>query len=1020
MVANSTRIIVNPYRRSQEQRQRTAQTNAQAVAETTIKMGIQSQQREGAVKKCKKRGTRIKMKQRIVASSRQQAIDGTVAFDPIEHCIICKVKDLNARGIKTRAPKRSHHKACPKNRKTRGTSEMTVFVNKEAAKNLAANQMAIKKSVVAVDRPATYQGFFGRHTTNRKMNSVPPSIGPSAIASTLCNKSIAKDSSNKLANPASLRQELDFRIKKLEKGDDYQWALQHKYPAAIGLMCDYISSLIEHRKPTTTAAPLPATLTAQDAIRKYRQFFSPGSLSFQFQTDVENAPSPNYHLLEGETILHVDWKLAFPSIDLLCYNCKHASSEKVERHLVHDRTNFSKKKSLFPIWTHSGLPTWCILMNYKCEHCKTCYAANDGRLLSLLPRDVASAYPVLPKYASGYFHIHQDLSDDLESLMKTYANGKFISTKLHRKMGVVFTRKLETYLARSPTRSFISYEAFSGGISPPTPAAIRQCFLHAERSQLTAYGFSNFERYERELQSVSVGKDEKMACDWTFQTVKNYRNVPGAKAIFTANKGSTNEILTLAMVPTTAASQISHLLLQMIEKREQFDPAVLYTDTCPHNEAFWKIIFGAALETKLGLFHLMHRIFDTLDPKCDIFWKCLVKLKDAVYSYVEEDEAALLKALKDGSFSKTNEKLSDTEIRDLRHSKRWKERYSAFLRKRILPEDTIRHRLTIWLNEFKNATDERGKSVFSKNTEKVALEQFKKVRHVSDVPNLAMYQRIPPGPRSTHGLSKWKCDRPESPLEKFHELMAHFGNTGMEKELADTLTLGGTTEYNVKQRWKATIRLDGAVANKIPSSFVDLPQFYDHSLLLYLNDAAFKCGLPPIFCDIHPIRENNGEVFLSKYFDAQIGRNNSVKQDPKTKLCLCPTCKARVLAPASPFPQEQVTAASRSIVAAASRSNSNDSTPVSDESSPPQFSQPVIVAQEQPQPSTAAVFVPPIPLAEMAYGAWMPRPHDCCYMVGNYHCATYALYLRRKISGVQVLGKPPHEMTCPVRRHLQR
>jgi hypothetical protein len=117
-----------------------------------------------------------------------------------------------------------------------------------------------------------------------------------------------------------------------------------------------------------------------------------------------------------------------------------------------------------------------------------------------------------------------------------------------------------------------------------------------------------------------------------------------------------------------------------------------------------------------------------------------------------------------------------------------------------------------------------------------------------------------------------------------------------------------TSKYNVKQRWKATMRLDGAVGNKIPSSFVDLPQFYDHSLLLYLNDAAFKCGLPPIFCDLHPIRDNNGEVFLSKYFDAQIGWNNSVKQDPKTKLCLCPTCKARVLAPASPFPQEQVTA----------------------------------------------------------------------------------------------------------------
>jgi hypothetical protein len=67
MTANNTRIIVNPYWRSQEQRQ-IAQTNTQAVAKSTIKMGIQSQQREGAVKNFKKRGTRIKMKP-IVASS---------------------------------------------------------------------------------------------------------------------------------------------------------------------------------------------------------------------------------------------------------------------------------------------------------------------------------------------------------------------------------------------------------------------------------------------------------------------------------------------------------------------------------------------------------------------------------------------------------------------------------------------------------------------------------------------------------------------------------------------------------------------------------------------------------------------------------------------------------------------------------------------------------------------------------------------------------------------------------------
>jgi hypothetical protein len=56
---------------------------------------------------------------------------------------------------------------------------------------------------------------------------------------------------------------------------------------------------------------------------------------------------------------------------------------------------------------------------------------------------------------------------------------------------------------------------------------------------------------------------------------------------------------------------------------------------------------------------------ETLGSKCELYWKCVVQLHNTIYSYFVEDEAALLKALKDGSFSKTDEKLSDTEIRDL-------------------------------------------------------------------------------------------------------------------------------------------------------------------------------------------------------------------------------------------------------------------------------------------------------------------------------------------------------------------
>jgi hypothetical protein len=833
-----------------------------------------------------KRATKLKSKH----SRTQYAIDaGGVAFIQIENCAICKARHLTARGIPTRVPKRRHHKACPLNTKTRGASERTVFVNNEAARNLAANRAAIANKTSG----SAYQGFFAVGTNHRRTTTVGPSTA-TATATATASTGLSITTAVSISDPTSLRRELDERMKILEsEGTDYHWLDQKKYPAAIGLLVDYICSLFQHRKPTNSAnSATPETVAKQEAIGKYRAFFPAGSLSFTFGMDMNGKnepPSPHYHALEGQSILHVDWKLAFPSVDLLCYQCLHFSN--TEQHLVHDRTNFSKNKTLFPMWTNSGLPTWCVVMNYKCESCTTCYAANDGRLLSVLLPDVRCAYPVLPRYASGQFHLHTDLSDDVDLLMKTYANGKFVSSKLHRKMGVLYTRKVDTYICRSPTRGFVSYEAFTGGVTPPTPASIRQCFEEAEHSTLTPYGFSNFDRYEREMQSTIVDENEKCAFDHTFQTIKNYI-LPGAKAVFTGNKGSTNEIITLAIVPSTSVRDVSHLLLQSREMRKEFKPAVIYTDTCPHNETFWKDIFGTyCLKTKLGLFHLLHRIMDTLDSKCEVYWKCVVRLRDAVYTYVPEDENALLKALKDGSFSKTGEMLSDTEIRDLQHSKRWKQRYGEFLRKCILPGEVQRLRLNSWVEDFKNEKDQRGKPVFTRNTEKVATEQLKKVHHTSD-PDMDMYQKIPPGPRSTHGLSKWKCDRPESPLEFFHGLLAHFGNSGMNKRLSDTLTLGGTAEFNCKMRWKAKINKQKLALESvdIPGDFVDLPRFYDHSYLHYLNERAGNCGLPPIFDDVHPVGENNGEVFLSKYFEEQLVRNQTVGQDKKTSMCLCPTC----------------------------------------------------------------------------------------------------------------------------------
>jgi hypothetical protein len=98
--------------------------------------------------------------------------------------------------------------------------------------------------------------------------------------------------------------------------------------------------------------------------------------------------------------------------------------------------------------------------------------------------------------------------------------------------------------------------------------------------------------------------------------------------MFTVNIGRTKEVFALALVASTSVSQVSHMLVEILQKRSKFSPSLLYHDTCPHNQDFWRLLFGANVNVRLGLFHLLHQIVDTLDSKCELYWKGLVSLKE--------------------------------------------------------------------------------------------------------------------------------------------------------------------------------------------------------------------------------------------------------------------------------------------------------------------------------------------------------------------------------------------------------
>jgi hypothetical protein len=1019
---NLNGVIVNPYEKRPAATAAKESGNSHVANDLSINavvtdftMGVQSQLREGAIKKCKKIGTKVKAR-RVY---KQNAIGGGVAFVEALHCSVCKARRLNARGNAVNIPHRPHHKKCSMNRKTRGLSAMTVFVNREATQNIAINTAPMasvlgqRLATEAAESGANIARFFAPYP---QLNPASTNVAQLPLGT---NEVVAwrnqqgGDPQKFQQKTRSIREVLDDALGSATNQDqELKWLEKTKYSKAMTLAIDTILKKFEHRKSSKIEDPLPTTSNFSEAMKMYHCYFPPGTCTYTFPPDISDdssTPSPYYHFIAGESFIYLDWKLISPKVELYCFNCLQAGIAKVDCRLKHDRSNFSKSKALFPVWTGAGRPTLSVLMNYRCDSCSSLYLANDGRILAQIDAHIREPYKVDPKYAEGTFHFHIDLTDDLEVLMKTYASGSYVGKKMHRKLGIQYARKVETYLSQFPGNSPPlpnlqppSFEDFSRGFSTPSSAAIRSLYSSACYSNLTPYGYSTFDRNVREIQNVQIREGDAIAIDWTFQVVKNY-NLPGAKAMFTANVGRTKEVFALALVTNTSVSQVSHMLIEIIQKREtNFKPSVLYHDTCPHNQDFWRLLFGANLKVRLGLFHLLHRIIDTLDTKCELYWKGLVSLKKAVYRYDDNDLSGLLTCLREGSFSRDGKKHSETDIDNLRHSKRWKERCDQFLRKVILSGPIIAHAIERWIVEFSQKEDSQGRPLFTRNTEKVAKEQTTKVKWVQDPQNIDMYRKIPPGKRSINQLPKWLSNRPESGLEKFHEHLAHLANTGCGKALADALTMGGTADYNVKARWKENVNKQKLLGTDVAGTveYLDEPRFYDHSYLHLLNNRAISLGLDPIFDFVVPPREENGEVFLSKYFEEQEKRNSTVGQDKKTKLCNCLNCRAYLLSePADPqFPEQE---------------EAND--PVETDQQQEQ-EQEVLFGQRMVQcavnstivdailPSVAPWFYPsPLSLA----------PSDCCFSWPPFYCKKKREYYNRKYHGGGRKGRPPKcEFNC--------
>ena len=89
-----------------------------------------------------------------------------------------------------------------------------------------------------------------------------------------------------------------------------------------------------------------------------------------------------------------------------------------------------------------------------------------------------------------------------------------------------------------------------------------------------------------------------------------------------------------------------------------------------------------SIKACLSLFHFMKRMVDTLRTHHCMYWQAIIALKEAIYQYVSDHyEQLLLLSLRNGTIARDKKRYTPEEIKELRHSKKFKQQCAKYLRK---------------------------------------------------------------------------------------------------------------------------------------------------------------------------------------------------------------------------------------------------------------------------------------------------------------------------------------------------
>jgi hypothetical protein len=145
--------------------------------------------------------------------------------------------------------------------------------------------------------------------------------------------------------------------------------------------------------------------------------------------------------------------------------------------------NFSKNKTLFPVWGKSGRPILSVVMIYQCVLSVLQRSSNMGKRWTLnaswhncpLTLQISTLFiPLSMQLGHSIFTATSRRSKmDNNLMITTYANGTKLSNMMFGRLGISYKTKVATYLSQQPTENIATFEEFIKGSYPPSGRTLR-------------------------------------------------------------------------------------------------------------------------------------------------------------------------------------------------------------------------------------------------------------------------------------------------------------------------------------------------------------------------------------------------------------------------------------------------------------------------------------------------------------------------------------------------------------------